>query len=352
MAACVGVGALTACGTGPEIVGPPNSAPNSPTVSGSPVSAVPVGDDWWGWNPESADEPPLLPELPWHTNTGLWRAEDRDTLTVHDGDFTTTSDGQVIDRLDITGKLYVNHENVVVKRSWLRDRIENSTDSPVRVIHCDIGDGKVGNYTSNGAKGVVQIYRSNVFGVSDGVQTTPSRGAFVLQDSFLHDYRYASDPRTPGGNVHNDGFKADSKFETTISIKHNTFWSWTMNNMTEEETATRSSGPNWTDHGDPLSSTGNTARDGTPENGLQNSAVMIADQPVVKVYIDGNLFRGHTYAHINVQAGYVEVTNNMFAEDEHVRGRPLVSGRESIAVWSNNTNYETGEQIPQIPAGR
>ena len=131
----------------------------------------------------------------------------------------------------------------MVKRSWLHGRVINSTDSPVRIIYCDLGDGRVGDYSQNAIKGVAHVYHSNFFGVADGVQTTPSRGEFILQDNFLHDFRYSHAARTPKWNQHNDGFKADSKFEHSVVIRHNTFWSWTMNNMTEQETATRSSGP-------------------------------------------------------------------------------------------------------------
>ncbi|MFP5345477.1 MAG: hypothetical protein ACLGIA_00385 [Actinomycetes bacterium] len=339
-AGCAGDPVVTAVEPSPPAAGQQAAEP-------APVVDPAEAEDWWGWNAESIDEPPLLPDLPWHDNTGVWRAEDRELLQRHEGDFRTTSDGQVIDRVDITGKLLVVHRNVTVKRSWVHGRVVNSTPSAVRIIHCDLGSGEAGDYTGNAVKGLAQIYRANIFGVSDGVQTTPSLGAFVLQDSFLHDFRYASDPRTPKGNVHNDGFKADSKLEHTVLIKHNTFWAWTINNITEQETATRSSGPNWTDDGGPLESTGNTARDGRPENGLQNSGVMVAGEAAVKVYIDGNLFRGHAYSYINAQGGYVEVTNNRFASDEHVRGRKLLGGE--VDVWSGNTDFRTGAELTAGP---
>jgi hypothetical protein len=299
---------------------------------------------WWGWDPESTDLPPLLPEFPWHDNTGVWRAEDRDSLRLHDGDFTTTSDGQVIDLMNITGGMLIKHDNVTVKRSWVHGRIENVSKTPVRVIHCDMGDGKAGDYKSNGTKGVVHVYRSNLFGLTDGVQTRPATGLFIFQDNFVHDLRYATDPTVASGGGHNDGFKGDTD-DVIARIKHNTFWSWTMNNMTEQETATRSSGPNWTENGGPLTSTGNMARDGKPENGLQNAAVMLADRPSLQAYIDSNLFRGHTYYHININGGSVEVTNNMFSLDENVAGRRIVAGGSEIKVWSGNTNYATGLRI-------
>lgn len=319
---------------------------STPRVTSAPSASVPVSEYWWGWNPESIDKPPLLPEWPWYDNTGLWRAEDREALRLHEGDFQTSTDGEVIDRINITGDLIVRNENVTVKRSWLHGGVQNETDSPVRIIYCDIGDGRVGDYKSNGNKGVVHVFRSNLFGLTDAFQTTASSGSFVVQDNFVHDLRYATDPSVPSGGGHNDGVKAESKFPTTILIRHNTFWSWTMNNMTEQETATRSSGPNWTDNGDPLTSTGNTARDGKPENGLQNSGVMIApNQPMLKAYIDNNLFRGHVYFYVNVQGGYVEVTNNKFATDEQVADRAIIAGRKNISVWSKNTEYQSGEQL-------
>lgn len=320
----------------------------SPTLTEPAVPAEPA-EPWWGWDPESTETPPLLPELPWHHNTGLWRAEDRDALELHDGDFTTSEDGQVIDRKLITGDVFVQHEDVVIKRSWLHGTVVNETKSKTgapRVIHCDMGHGEAGDFKENGTKGAVHVYRSNLYGLTDGVQTTPARGTVVFQNNFVHDLRYATDPSVNSGGGHNDGFKTDSKFDIDVSVIGNTFWSWTMNNMTEKETATRSSGPNWTDNGDPITSTGNMARDGQPENGLQNAGVMIAYQPVT-IRVHGNLFRGHTYYQLNVRTdGYVEVKDNLFAEDEHVADRAIVAGWSNIDVWEGNVNYKTGEVIP------
>jgi hypothetical protein len=304
---------------------------------------------WWGWDPESIDVPPLLPELPWHDNTGLWRVEDREALRRWEGDFVTSRDGQVIDRVLVTGKVIVRHEDVVIKRSWLQGTVVNETKSETGaplVIHCDMGHGEAGDFKRNGTKAAVHVYRSNLFGLTDGAQTTPARGPVVFQNNFVHDLRYATDPTVNSGGGHNDGFKTDSKFDVEVDVIGNTFWSWTINNMTEKETATRSSGPNWTDNGDPLTSTGNTARDGTPANGLQNAGVMIAPEPVT-IRVKGNLFRGHTYYQLNVQTdGFVEVTDNLFAVDEHVPDRAVVSGWSNIDVWERNADYATGEVIP------
>lgn len=325
---------------------------NDPNASGGqyvkfPTAASPTQatNDWWGWDPNSTNIPPLLPVLPWHNNTGVWRAEDRAALTVYSGSFTTSSNNQVIDRMEITGDLNVNNTGVIVKRSWVHGRIVNNTSSPVTAIHIDLGDGKAGDYMHNGTKGDIHIYRSNIYGVTDGVMTTPGHD-FVLQDNFIHDLRYAHDSGQPGGNTHNDGFQVNSTGVTGI-VKHNTFWLWSMNNMTEKETATRDSGPNWTDKGDPLTSTGYSGGDGTPENGLVNSGIMVGASttynPTLK--IDSNLFRGHVYYYLNIQNGYIEVTNNLFAQDEYVSGRSIVAGRANIDVWSNNKNYKTSALI-------
>jgi hypothetical protein len=292
--------------------------------------------------------PPLLPSLPWSNNTGLWRSEDRAALSTVNGDFTTTKDGQVVDLMHVTGNLIVNNINVVVKRSWVEGRIYNEVSSPVRVIYCDLGKGNPGDVSGTaGTRGTVQVYRSDIFGTVDGIMSAPAQGHVVLQDSFIHDLNYAQDPNQPGGNTHNDGFQVNSS-NLTIEIRHNTFYMWSMNNYSAHDTATRASGPRWTDKGGPLSSVGDTSRVASGDHGLTNAGIMVqsVNTPNPNMVVDGNLFRGDAYTYLNIQNGYVQVTNNLFAQDENVAGRNIVSGRTNIDVWSGNRDYKTGTLIP------
>jgi 3-phytase len=327
----------------------PAPAPSAPAPAPAPSEPAPAPSSdgtWWGWNPSSTSVPPLLPTLPFHNNTGLFRAEDRAALVTHNGDFTTSAQNQVIDRKNITGKLIVKHSGVVIKRSWVHGTIENATAYPVRAIHIDLGDGKAGNYKGNGAKGSIHLYRSNVFGVTDGVMTTPGKDT-VMQDNFVHDLRFASDSTQSSGKTHNDGFQVNTVGTAKAVIKHNTFFMWSMNNHSEKETATRSSGPNWTDGGSALASKGYSGGSGKPEDGLVNAGIMIGyKQTGLTATIDGNLFRGHTYYDLNIAAGNITVTNNVLSTKENVAGRKDVAGRSNIKTWSNNKSLETGALLP------
>jgi len=73
---------------------------------------------------------------------------------------------------------------------------------------------------------------------------------------------------------------------------------------------------------------------------------MIAKEAVkLRAVIDGILFRGHTWSHINVHTGYVELKNNMFSTDENVSTRKVVTGFRDIDVWDNNVDYKTGKPL-------
>ncbi|MFP5347468.1 MAG: hypothetical protein ACLGIA_10620, partial [Actinomycetes bacterium] len=154
----------------------------------------------------------------------------------------------------------------------------------------------------------------------------------------------ASDSGQPGGNTHNDGFQVNTTGVKAV-IKHNTFWMWGMDNYTGKQTATRSSGPNWTDKGSPQTSTG-LGGTGKPADGLINSAIMVGSGTAWNpdLLIEGNLFRGHTYADINVQNGNIRVINNIFSQSENVKGRGDIAGRANIKTFTGNRTL-TGAAI-------
>jgi hypothetical protein len=90
------------------------------------------------------------------------------------------------------------------------------------------------------------------------------------------------------------------------------------------------------------------SRVASADHGLTNAGIMVqsVNTPNPNMVVDGNLFRGDAYTYLNIQNGYVQVTNNLFAQDENVAGRNIVSGRTNIDVWSGNRDYKTGALIP------
>lgn len=128
------------------------------------------------------------------------------------GNFTTTSNGQVIDSLDITGTLTINNDNVLVKNSRLRAGVYGSQhpftvqDSEIGYANTDAGDIAVGynNFT---------LTRVNLHGWHEGPRVANS----TITDSWLHDFRFATGDHTDGVQRYAPGAVAND------TIRHNVF---------------------------------------------------------------------------------------------------------------------------------
>lgn len=107
---------------------------------------------------------------------------------------TTTTNGQVIDGLDITGTLTIKNTGVVVKRSRLRNPPQFSGN--VNPTFQDVEIGYLTNATGDGDQvftGPVTLTRVDLHGVREGPR---SNGALIITDSWFHDFRVGSGDHT------------------------------------------------------------------------------------------------------------------------------------------------------------
>jgi hypothetical protein len=173
---------------------------------------------------ESAKRPQSPPSptpsgYPDASNTGVPAGT---SLTLHNSGFTTSSNGQVIDSLDIRGGLFINHLNVTVTKcrisewgifgAWCDVDGISSTQS-VTMSDCTV-DGGV-----NPGTGVTNsnftLLRCDVKGSENSFDVHHN---VTIQDCFIHDlYNGGADPHADGIQINDGGYN--------INISHNTILS-------------------------------------------------------------------------------------------------------------------------------
>lgn len=189
----------------PDLAGPVTPAP-APSVSPMP-SPAPSPQPTVSPSPA----PVMLATYPDASNTGVPAGT---VLTVHEGDWTITTNGMVIDAMDIRGALVVNADNVVVKRtkitnaSWLQIQLNGKNDI---VEDCEVDGTGNNNDGSYGILGAGTFLRNNIHGVENGI--TPSSNT-IIQDNYVHDLKASGSP-------HYDGIQIDGGV-SNIQIRHNT----------------------------------------------------------------------------------------------------------------------------------
>ena len=142
------------------------------------------------------------------------------TLTPYSGTYTTSADNEVIENLDIDGRLIIQHSGVTVRNcritsatppggttSWPIVQMWQTHTTPTLVIDCEIdasGFPVVGS--TEGAAGVDFIMRRcNIHGTVDGVKA--NYGSVTVEGCWIHDLPwYAVDPTQVDGS-HNDGIQ-------------------------------------------------------------------------------------------------------------------------------------------------
>lgn len=140
------------------------------------------------------------------------------SLTLFNTDFTTSSNGQVINQLDIRGSLIINHTGVVVTKckisQWSIYGVDCESGHSMTMTDCTV-DGGVNPGTCI-VNNNLTLLRCDIKGAENGCDVG---GNVDIQDCFFHDfYNAGADPHTDCIQI-NDG--ADS-----ITIKHNTFLSY------------------------------------------------------------------------------------------------------------------------------
>lgn len=142
-----------------------------------------------------------------------------DALTVHSGNLTTTTAGQVIENLRITGKLTIKHANVTVRNCLLEGLTAGATSpsyssitaydalSPgTNVYDCTIRGEVDSVYSANGMQGRdINLYRCDISGLVDGVGA--QRSNVGVYGCWIHDLRWFSWSPYHSDGTHNDGIQ-------------------------------------------------------------------------------------------------------------------------------------------------
>lgn len=266
---------------------PASSAAPTPTVTPTPTPTV---------KPTTA--PSAFPDA---SNTGVPAG----TALKPSGSLTVTTNGAVIDGLDISGALVIKAANVTVKNT----RIVSGSDfwvvtnqgSGTKFDHVTVA-GKGTASTVTGQSGIVGgqgTYNAvDVSGVENGF--VPGNGS-VIQNSYVHGL-------AAPGSPHYDGIQIDGNVNN-VKITGSTI----INNQT------------------------------------QTSAVMVdnGDGPATNIVVDGNRLIGGGYTvyadgqFSTSSSVNVSYTNNRIGKGYY--GYGLV--RQSSVTWSNNVDDKTGSAV-------
>lgn len=137
------------------------------------------------------------------------------SLTTQVGNVTSSSNGQVIELLDITGQVIINHTNVTVRNCRIRTGNDenaigvrcNSTGAYVH--HNEIDGGSTGSYV--GILGTVTAEYNNIHHFENGIVAGSNS---TIQHNYIHDL--GSVAATP----HYDGIECNGG--SNLTIYHNT----------------------------------------------------------------------------------------------------------------------------------
>jgi len=238
---------------------------------------------------ESNRLPKSLEQHPDATTAGV---PEGTKLTTVDGDFHTKTDGQVIDRLEITGELFIHHDDVKVKCTRVWEMTTNEGDN-LKMWLSTLGDPEGVDNGSALKKSDYTLRRVEIMGTYDGLK---AEGDVDVRDSYIHDLYRTKDDNQDNGWTHNDGVQIDRGSD--MVFKHNTFDMWSF---TDGESA-----------GEHLFKTpfGNG-------DGYTTSAFMITAKKVDDVVIEDNLIRGRTSraVHVTRAKNGVEVIGNIVGRE-------------------------------------
>jgi hypothetical protein len=272
--------------------------------------------------PTSTPTPTATPTgtKPSAANTGVPAGT---TLTAFNGFYTVSTNGAVVDALNIKGSLTINANNVTIKRTHVQCIGVN--DECVQVVaghtgtiiqDSDIGGGA--NYTTNTGSpiGILTDYgaginnaanttllRVNVHHTIDGLRLD---GNTTIQDSYIHDLDH-SDPTAHGDGSQTTGGRY-------LSFLHNTI-----------------------------------------EAGLNSSIYLNWDEPsypsIGYVTFDRNYFEGTNsgtsyplYVNDGTVVGTITATNNQWNRLGNPYA-PALDYLHAISTWTNNTYEDNGATI-------
>lgn len=327
VAAVVGLAGCGAATDDDDAVAAPTPSPAStPSPSASEPSVAESVSEGGELPPVPAVPEPAHGEEVDETNTGLVGAgyeydEASDTYSHPDhgpleqtGTVHTEEDGQVIDGLDVTGAIHVNHDDVVIRRT----RVSNDTDGRYGI---DVYNGAEntliefvevrsapGNESAAGQEGIVghdfTASHVNVSGMRTGIMVPKVGNARV-------EYSY----------VGVDPARVDGTHGTGMSMHGGSDVTYYRNNII-----------------------GNTS-----------SALSLypRNTPLVDIRVEGNLFNGGsycTYAGEDPGGSGIQFVDNVFGSDEYPecgKHGPFTSWGSAMpgAIWCGNSYAGTGQTV-------
>lgn len=161
---------------------------------------------------------------PGPTNTGIPSGT---SLTPVSGNFDTTSNGQAIQNLDISGAFVANHTNLIVDRCRITAPLSEicalfvaatASGGTMSFTDCEFDvSNKAGSsgifYDTNATPPSITLRRCQIRRTENGIGCLSS---FDMQDCYIYDLNPG------GGDPHTDGLQT-SPGVSNVTIKHNTF---------------------------------------------------------------------------------------------------------------------------------
>jgi len=187
------------------------------------AAAAASGFQW----PSAANTPSVSGStLTYYPNVPTSYAPATTTLTTSSGDFFTSSAGQVIQDLDITGAVVVNHNDVIIRRCrihgffWSGIYIDTgvTVGHPVIVEDCLIESPDPGGIdgSSGASSDHYTVRRSRIRDVENGFSGTSNA---LVEYCFVY-------PMYNSGGAHSDGFQTSTSAAiSNITFRHNTVFS-------------------------------------------------------------------------------------------------------------------------------
>ena len=247
---------------------------------------------------QPAPPPPSGSSFPGPTNTGVPAG----TVLRASGSITTSADGQVIDAMDVQGSIRVEHNNVTIKRTRIRQSggqaiTMNPSRTNLVIEDCELdGTGNTDGASAVGDSNFT-IRRCNVHHFGEGPRTN---GNNLVEDNWFHDFL-----NFVAQGAHQDVVQITGG--SNIVLRHNTM---------------------------------DIAVDGA------NAAVMMGTYPGSDITVENNLLAGGGYTVYGGSSnGYtnVKIINNRFSTRYYPRAGyhgPLVY--TAGAMVSGNVYHESG----------
>ena len=156
--------------------------------------------------------------MPGPGTTGI--LTEKGSLTVHDGNLTTTVPGQVIENLWIKGKLTRKHAGVVVRNCYIDGSTASESQTsyasvtaydatggePMRMYDCTIRGDVPFVWSGNGFQGAdAELHRCDVAGGTDGLNF--QNGNVKAISTWVHDLAWYAEDFTHVDGTHNDGLQ-------------------------------------------------------------------------------------------------------------------------------------------------